>query len=112
MARGGFPGMGFGGANIGKLLKEAQKMQSNLQKSQEEIAEKIFETTAGGGAVTAKMSGARKLTELKIDEELISSGEKEMVEDIVMVAINDLLAKIEQEEKNLTSNINIPGLGF
>ena len=64
--RGGFPGMGgFGGMNINQLMKEAKKMQSDMEKSQEELAAKEFEATAGGGAVYVKVSGSKELKEIK-----------------------------------------------
>ena len=70
--RGGFPGMGgFGGMNINQLMKEAKKMQSDMEKSQEELAAKEFEATAGGGAVYVKVSGSKELKEIKIKQEVV-----------------------------------------
>ncbi len=113
MARRGFPGMGLtGGMNINKLLKEAQKMQSDMQKSQKEIQEKIFESVAGGGAVTAKMNGKRELLEINVAEELLDKDEKEMLQDVLMVSINDLLRKIDDEEQEMTKGMSIPGMGL
>ena len=98
MARRGFPGMGLpGGMNINKLLKEAQKMQSDMQKSQKEIQEKIFESVAGGGAVTARMNGKRELLEINVAEELLDKDEKEMLQDVLMVCINDLLRRTRND---------------
>lgn len=111
--RGMIPGFGgLGGLNINKLMKEAQNMQNSLKQSQKEIEEKVFETTAGGGAVKGKMSGDKTLLELKINEELLNPEEKEMLEDIIVVAVNDLLEKIKKEEDNMTSGLNIPGMGL
>lgn len=107
---GGFPG-GMGGMNMSKLLKEAQKMQSELQKSQEEISSKTFEATAGG-AVKVTMTGQRKLQKIEINQDIIDSGDKEMLEDLIMVSINDVLSQIEKEEKSVTDGLNIPGLGL
>ena len=113
MARRGFPGMGLpGGMNINKLLKEAQKMQSDMQKSQKEIQEKTFESVAGGGAVTARMNGKRELLEINVAEELLDKDEKEMLQDILMVCINDLLRKIDEEEQEMTKGMSIPGMGL
>ena len=65
--RGGFPGMGgFGGMNLNQLMKEAKKMQSDMEKSQEELASKEFEATAGGGAVSVKVTGNKELKEIII----------------------------------------------
>ena len=110
MARRGFPGMGLpGGMNINKLLKEAQKMQSDMQKSQKEIT---FESVAGGGAVTARMNGKRELLEINVAEELLDKDEKEMLQDVLMVCINDLLRKIDEEEQEMTKGMSIPGMGL
>lgn len=113
MARRGFPGMGLpGGMNINKLLKEAQKMQSDMQKSQKEIQEKTFESVAGGGAVTARMNGKRELLEINVAEELLDKDEKEMLQDVLIVCINDLLRKIDEEEQEMTKGMSIPGMGL
>lgn len=113
MARRGFPGMGIpGGMNINKLLKEAQKMQSDMQKSQKEIQEKTFESVAGGGAVTARMNGKRELLEINVAEELLDKDEKEMLQDVLMACINDLLRKIDEEEQEMTKGMSIPGMGL
>lgn len=115
MKRRGFPGMGAGfpgGMNINKLLKDAQKMQADLQKNQEEITSKEFETTVGGGAVSVVMAGTKKVKSINIDQELINSGDKEMIEDLVILGINEVISKIEKEEKKLTDGLNLSGLGF
>ena len=111
MARRGIPG-GMGGMNIGKLMKEAQKIQKDMKKSQEEIASKTFEATAGGSAVKVKMSGKRVLENIDISEELIESNDKEMIEDLVTLCINDALNQIAKAEEEMTSGLNIPGLGL
>lgn len=115
MKRRGFPGMGAGlpgGMNINKLLKDAQKMQSDLQKNQEEITSKEFEATVGGGAISVVMAGTKKVKSINIDQELINSGDKEMIEDLVILGINEVISKIEKEEKQLTDGLNLSGLGF
>lgn len=115
MKRRGFPGMGAGfsgGMNINKLLKDAQKMQADLQKNQEEITSKEFETTVGGGAISVVMAGTKKVKSINIDQELINSGDKEMIEDLVILGINEVISKIEKEEKQLTDGLNLSGLGF
>lgn len=111
MARRGFPG-GMGGMNIGKLMKEAQKIQTDMKKSQEEIAGKTFEATSGGSAVKVKMSGKRVLENIDISQELIESNDKEMIEDLVTLSINDALNQIAKAEEEMTSGLNIPGLGL
>ena len=70
--RGGFPGMGgFGGMNINNLMKEAKKMQADLEKSQTELASKEFEASAGGGAVTVKVTGQKEIKELKLQKDVV-----------------------------------------
>ena len=68
--RGGFPGMGggFGGMNINQIMKEAKKMQADIEKSQEELGLKEFDATAGGGAISVKVSGAKEIKEIKINK--------------------------------------------
>ena len=70
--RGGFPGMGgFGGMNINNLMKEAKKMQADLEKSQTELAAKEFEASAGGGAVTAKVNGQKERLSLTLQKDVV-----------------------------------------
>lgn len=71
--RGGFPGGmgGFGGMNLNNLMKEAKKMQADMEKSQAELATKEFEATAGGGAITVKVSGEKTIKEIKIKPEVV-----------------------------------------
>ena len=68
--RGGFPGGmgGFGGMNLNQLMKEAKKMQADMEREQEELAQKEFESTAGGGAVSVKVSGSKEIKEIKIQK--------------------------------------------
>lgn len=108
----GMPNMGMGGMNINKLLKEAQKMQADLQKSQEEVTNKTFESTSGGGAVNVKISGAKRVLEIKLSDDLVNSQDKEMMEDLILVCLNDVIAKVENEEKQITDGLNLPGFGF
>ena len=113
MKRRGFGQMGgFGGMNINKLLKDAQKMQADLQKSQEEISNKEFTATSGGGAVKVTVLGTKKIKEIDIDQDLIDTADKEMIQDLILVCINEAMAKIEEEEKTLTDGLNLSGLGF
>ena len=76
--RGGFPGGmgGFGGMNINNLMKEAKKMQAEMQKSQEELSAKEFDSTAGGGAISVKVTGEKVIKEIKINNFKINSNPK------------------------------------
>lgn len=112
MGKKGFPGgMGMG-MNIGKLMKEAQKIQTNMKKSQEEVANKKFEATAGGSAIKMVMSGGRQLEKVEISDELIETKDKEMIEDLITICLNDVLGQIEKAEEEITAGLNIPGMGL
>lgn len=109
--RGGFPGMGgFGGMNINQLMKEAKKMQSDMEKSQEELALKEFEATAGGGAVYVKVSGNKELKEIKIQKEVIDPEDVEMLQDLILTSVNEALRKVDSEQAVALGKYNIPGL--
>ena len=109
--RGGFPGMGgFGGMNINQLTKEAKKMQSAMEKSQEELAAKEFEATAGGGAVYVKVSGSKELKEIKIKQEVVDPEDVEMLQDLILTSVNEALRKVDSEQAASLGKYNIPGL--
>ena len=95
--RGGFPGMGgFGGMNINNLMKEAKKMQADLEKTQTELAQKEFEASAGGGAVTVKVTGQKDIKELKIQKDVVDPDDVEMLEDLLVAAVNEALDKVDE----------------
>jgi len=110
--RGGFPGMGggFGGMNINQLMKEAKKMQADMEKSQEELQTKEFESTAGGGAVEVKVSGAKQIKELKIQKDVVDPDDVEMLEDLIMTSVNEALRKVDEAQAQSMGKYNIPGL--
>ena len=109
--RGGFPGMGgFGGMNINQLMKEAKKMQSDMEKSQEELAAKDFEATAGGGAVYVKVSGNKELKEITIQKEVVDPEDVEMLQDLILTSVNEALRKVDSEQAASLGKYNIPGL--
>lgn len=107
--RGGFPGMG-GGMNINKLMKEAKKMQEDLEKSQSDLAEKEFEATSGGGAVRVKIKGSKELLELEIKEEVVDPDDVEMLQDLIISAFNEAVKKVDEETASVMGQFNIPGL--
>ena len=113
MARGGFPG-GFGGGNMNNLMKQAQKLQRDMEQAQKELESKEFEASVGGGAVVVKVSGKKELTSIKIKEEVVDPDDVEMLEDLVLSAVNEALKKAEEASSNqmgkLTGGLNIPGL--
>ena len=109
MARQNFGGFG-GGANMQQLMKQAQKLQEQVQKAQEALDAKEYEATAGGGMVTAKVSGTRQLLSLTIDEKVIDPEDKELLEDMVMAAVNEAL-RIGEETREAEMARVSPGMG-
>lgn len=107
--RGGFPG-NFGGMNLNNLMKEAKKMQADIEKSQEEIASKDFEATSGGGAVKVVVSGAKAIKELTIKKEVVDPDDVEMLQDLITSCINEALRKVDEEQAASMGKYNIPGL--
>ena len=111
--RGGFPWMGgFGGMNLNNLMKEAKKMQADMEKPQAELAEKEFEASAGGGAVTVKVSGEKTLKEIKIKPEVVDPEDVEMLEDLVLTCVNEALRQVDSAQAQSLGKYNIPGLGL
>ncbi len=106
--------MGMGGANMNNMLKQAQKMQQNMLKMQEEIEKEEFEASAGGGAVTVKMSGKKELTSVSIKPEAVDPDDVEMLEDLILTAVNDVLSKVDSANaskmNSITGGLNIPGM--
>ena len=110
--RGGFPGGmgGFGGMNINSIMKEAKKMQADLEKSQAELALKEFESTAGGGAVSVKVTGEKLVKEIKLKPEVVDPDDVEMLEDLILTCINDALKKVDSAQAASMGKYNIPGI--
>lgn len=110
--KGGFPGMGggFGGMNINQLMKEAKKMQAEMEKSQEELSSKVFEATAGGGAVSVKVSGSKEIKELKIQKEVVDPEDIEMLQDLILTCINEAMRKVDSAVSGQMGKYNIPGM--
>ena len=109
--RGGYPGMGgFGGMNINQLMKEAKKMQADMEKSQEELAAKEFEASAGGGAITAKVSGSKELKEISINKDVVDPEDVEMLQDLIITCVNEALRKVDSAQAAQFGKYNIPGV--
>ena len=111
MAKGGFPGMG---GNMGGMMKQMQKMQKDMEKMQAQLEETEVEASAGGGAVSCKVNGKKEVLAITIDEDVVDPEDVEMLQDLVMAAVNEALRKaedmMEKEMKKLTGGMNIPGL--
>ena len=103
--------------NMGNLLKQAQKIQSQISKLQEELEQKTVEASSGGGMVTVVVNGKQEVLSIKIDPEVVTSDDIEMLQDLIVAAINEGLSRaremISDEMGKLTQGLglpNIPGL--
>ncbi len=110
--RGGFPGGmgGFGGMNINQLMKEAKKMQADMEKSQEELTMQEFEATAGGGVVKVVVTGDKYIKSILLDKEAVDPDDVEMLQDLIMTCINEALRKVDSAQAASLGKYNIPGL--
>ena len=113
--RGGFPGGGMPG-NMANLMKQAQKMQRQMEEQAKEMEAKEFTATAGGGAVEVTVSGTKKVLSLKLDEEAVDPDDVEMLEDLIVAALNEALEKVDAESSSAMSKLTggmgggMPGL--
>ncbi len=99
---------GFGGANIGNLMRQAQKMQEEMAKAKKELEESEFTSSVGGGMVEVKMMGDKTLKSITIKPEVVDPEDVEMLEDLVVSAVNDVLGQIKRKEQD--SMPNMPGM--
>lgn len=113
MAKGGFPGM-MGGGNMQQLARQAQKLQQQMTKMQEELEAREFEAAAGGGMVTVKVNGRKELLSVEIKPEAVDPDDVEMLQDLVLAAVNEALREAtettEREMSKLTGGMSMPGL--
>ena len=111
--KGGFRGGGLGGGMNMNMIKQAQKMQEDLLKMQAEMEEKTYTAGAGGGAVTAVVTGKRELLELTIEPDAVDPEDVEMLQDLIVAAVNEAMRKAESSMNDsmsqLTGGLN---LGF
>jgi len=100
--------------NMNQMLKMAQKMQQDLARTQEEMGEKVVEASAGGGAVTATVNGRKELLALKIEPEVVTPDDVEMLEDMIVAAINQAMRQAEEmmaeAMAKITGGIKLPGM--
>jgi len=103
-----------GGGNMNNMMKQVQKMQKQMEEMQKELEQKEVEATSGGGAVMVKVTGKKDLLEVKIDPEVVDKDDVEMLEDMIVAAVNEAFRKademMENEMKKVTGGVNIPGL--
>ncbi|MGD9474579.1 MAG: YbaB/EbfC family nucleoid-associated protein [Eubacteriaceae bacterium] len=113
MAKRKMPG-GMGGGNMNNMMKQVQKMQQDMAKLQAELEEKEVEATAGGGAVKVVATGKKNIVSINISPEVVDEDDLEMLEDLVMAAVNEALVKADEmvnsEMAKITGGMNIPGL--
>ena len=108
--RGGFPGGGMP-QNMNNLMKQAQKMQKQMEEQAKEMETKEFSATAGGGAVEVTVSGSKKLVKVKLDEEVVDPDDVEMLEDLIVAATNEALRKMDEISQQSMSKIT-GGMGM
>lgn len=112
MAKGGYPGMG--GQNMQQLMRQAQKMQQDMQKAQEELQTREFSAAAGGGMVSATVLGSKELLSVKIDPACVDPDDVEMLQDLVVAAVNEALRAADDATQNEMGRITggMGGLGL
>lgn len=107
----GIPQMG---GNMNNLLKQAQKLQKQMEDLKEEIEKRTVEASSGGGAVTAIVTGKKELVDIKIKKEVVDPDDVEMLQDLIIAAVSEALNKagamMDQEMAKVTGGINMPGL--
>ena len=113
MAKKGFGG-GMMPGNMNQILKQAQKMQDNMQKMLQELEAKEFEVSVGGGAVTVKVNGKKEVLDVTMKPEVVDPDDIEMLQDLVLSAVNEALRKVDDMQQSqmskVTGGMNIPGL--
>lgn len=104
----------LGGANMGQMMKQAKKMQEEMAKTQADMEAKTFEASAGGGAVLARVTGKQKIVEILIKPEVVDPEDVEMLQDLVIAAVNEAIKQsqdmVSAEMSKITGGLNIPGL--
>ena len=113
MAKGGFRGFP-GGMNQAAMMKQAQKMQADMEKTQAELQEKEYTATAGGGVVNATVNGKHELVNLQINPEAVDPEDVEMLQDMILAAVNEAMRSADAEAASnmsrLTGGLNLGGL--
>ncbi len=100
--------------NMNQMMKQVKKMQAQMEKAQEELKEKTVEATAGGGMVTVTANGHKEIIDIKINQEVVDPDDVEMLQDLVLAAVNDALKQVDElvakDMGKFTGGLNIPGL--
>ena len=107
-------GYGGGPSNMQGMIRQAQKVQENMAKAQEELNAREFQVTGGGGAVEVTMTGKKELKALNIKPEVVDPEDVDMLQDLIMAAVNEVIRTIEdttaKEMEKITGGLNVPGL--
>jgi len=102
-----------GMGNMGNMMKQMQKMQKKMLKAQDELHEMSFEASAGGGMVTVSANGKKEITDIQINEEVVDHEDIEMLQDLVLTAVNDVIKQIDDKANEtmgqFTKGLNLPG---
>ena len=96
--------------NINQLMKEAKKMQADIEKSQTELQAKEFDATAGGGAVSVKVTGSKEIKEITIKKDVVDPDDVEMLQDLILTCVNEALRKVDSAQASSMGKYNIPGM--
>ena len=100
--------------NMGQLMKQAQQIQTKMAKLQEDLGDRTVEASSGGGMVTVVANGRQEVLSIKIEQEVIDPDDAEMLQDLIMAAVNDALTRakdmVNEEMGKLTKGMNIPGM--
>ena len=103
---------GMGGGNMNNMIRQAQKMQQDMMKAQEELESKTYEAQAGGGVVSATVSGKKELLSVTIDPEAVDPDDVEMLQDLIVAAVNEALRRASEDAASqmskLTGGLNLP----
>ena len=102
--RGGYPGMG-GGMNMNNMMKQVQKMQKPMEEQQKVLEESEYTATAGGGAVEVTVTGKKVVTKIKLDPDAVDPDDVEMLEDLIMVAVNEAIKKADDASASAMSKM-------
>ncbi len=98
--------------NMGKIMKQVQKAQAQMERMQEQLGERTLQSSSGGGAVRVEVNGHKELLTLQIDPEVLSEENREMLEDLILAAVNEALKKVDEmineEMQKLTGGLNLP----
>ncbi|MCX4276195.1 MAG: YbaB/EbfC family nucleoid-associated protein [Candidatus Gastranaerophilales bacterium] len=106
--------MGGGPQNMNQMIKQAQKMQEEMKAKQEELEQQEFKTTSGGGMVEVTITGKKEIKDISIKPEIVNPEDIEMLQDMIMAAVNEAIRKVEDisnsEMEKITGALNIPGV--